>query len=670
MAINPNPNSISNRLLDKAYIPDLTLRESAPVISKKLECPVKFTKNPIEFIEGDNFLQSKLRPLQRQFLLDLYSVDNKGDYKYDTGVFIAGMRGGKSMLAAYVAAFQLHMMLALETPATYFHQQKGQRITLQFIASSEAQAKETAYAAFDGLVAETYWFEKYIWWLQQREIIEGCGIGSLFERLTNKLEFGEKRIAALSLHSNSAALAGKTSACCVFDELSRFDVSEGSTQGKTEKRSAQAVYNTVARSAASLAPFSKVLTITSPMYEDDYGMRLLYSCGTFKGGSDQGAEIVKALVNVYPTKVKGMLGYHASTFELNPKHDVKGKVILGGASPEDPFFATQRVQDPESFRRDFYAVPPSTIAPFFEYPERIIKCAAPTPSSKVIFETIEFTETVNKNGINDSRNYIGKKLYVSGSDFLRRYVISCDQGEKNDAFVVAMGHAEPIDYETTDSHGNEQNIGRYKVVIDFVEGWVPDKQKRLVVSFPNVDDCIAQLHRNFNIYKVLYDHWNSTESVQRLFSLGLVTERTKQTDNLTRYEVLKTLVYSGLIELPNNDRLLKELRQLNILKGKKVDYADGVGHNDFSDAVARVAFEVFNLVMQETVQGDFMGPLNQFFPTMKSMVGVEEMMLTSNQPGSGVFGPVSNSPFARGNHGLFGHGMEVKQNIFPNFKLK
>jgi hypothetical protein len=663
-------DSISKRLLDKQYIPDLNKIDSAPVISKNLPCPVTFTNDPIEFIEGDKFLQSKLRPLQRQFILDLYSNDEKGNYKYDTGVYIAGMRGGKSMLAAYVAAFQLQMMLGMDSPAEHFHQQKGQRITIQFIASSEAQAKETAYAAFDGLVAETYWFEKYIWWLQQREAVEGSGIGSLFERLSSKIEFGEKRVAILSLHSNSAALAGKTSACCIFDELSRFDVSEGTTQGKTEKRSAQAVYNTVARSAASLAPFSKVLTITSPMYEDDYGMRLLYSCGTFKGGTDEGSDIVRALVNVYPTKVKGMLGYHSSTFELNPKYDARGNVIMGGLGPDDAFFQSQKAQDPESFRRDFYAVPPSTISPFFEYPERIIKCAQDRKDPPVLFETIEFTETVNKNGISDSRNYVGKKIYVPKADFLRRYVISCDQGEKKDAFVVAMGHAEPIEYETTDASGNEQNMQRYKVVIDFIEGWVPDRQKRLVVSFPNVDDVIAQLHRNFNIYKVLYDHWNSTESVQRLFSLGLVTERTKQTDNLMRYEVLKTLVYGGLIEFPNNDRLVKELRQLNIIKGKKVDFSDGAGHNDFSDAISRVAFEVFNLVMQETVQGDFMGPLKQFFPSMKSLVGVEEMMMTSNQPGTNIFGPASNSLFSKGNQGLFGQGAQVQQNIFPNFKLK
>ena len=72
-----------------------------------------------EFIEGDKFLQSKLRPLQRKFLEDLYAIDKKGNPVNDTGVFIAGMRGGKSMLAAYVAAFQLHRLLALDDPAVH-----------------------------------------------------------------------------------------------------------------------------------------------------------------------------------------------------------------------------------------------------------------------------------------------------------------------------------------------------------------------------------------------------------------------------------------------------------------------------------------------------------------------------------------------------------------------
>lgn len=661
-------DSLSNRLLDKNYVPDISKRDEKPQVSYKIECPVRFTTDPIEFVEGDDFLRSSLRPLQRDFLSDLYSLNEQGNPVYDTGVFIAGMRGGKSMLSAYIAAFQLHMLLALDDPAKHFHQQKGQRLTIQFIAASEAQAKETAYAAFEGLIEETYWFEKYIWWLKQREVAEGLGSGSLYEKLTSKIEFYEKRVAALSLHSNSAALAGKTSACCVFDELSRFDVSEGSTQTKTEKRSAQAVYNTVARSAASLSPFSKVVTITSPMYEDDFGMQLLYSCGTFKGGQDEGSDIVRSLVNASPTRVKGMIGYHSSTFELNPKFDKDGKMIPGGMSHEDSFFANSRARDPESYRRDFLAVPPSTISPFFEYPERIVRCVAPR-ELEVIFETIEFSEFVQKNNISESRNYIGKKVYITKPNFMNRYIISCDQGLKKDAFVVCMGHAEPLEYTAIDAQGHEQNLARFKVVIDFIEGWTPDKQKRLVVSFPNVDNVIHTLHKSFNIYKVLFDHWNSVESIQRLFSLGLITEQTKKSENLSRYEILKTLIYGGLIELPDNERLLKELRQLNIIKGAKVDYRDGGGHNDFSDAVARVASEVYNLVMQETAQGDFMKPNTQFFPGHKSIAGIDELLYGDTASAS-VFHNDGHGIFPGGGHDVFGNGMQVQKNVFPNFKLK
>lgn len=658
--------TISDRLRSGDYKPDPDKTQAPVINASKVPCPITFTDNVIEFVEGDTFLQSKLRPLQRQFLEDLYAIDSKGNPVADTGVFIAGMRGGKSMLAAYIAAFQLHRLLSLDDPAVHFHQQKGQRITLQFIAASEAQAKETAYASFEGLVLASYWFEKYIWWLQQREVVEGLGIGSLFEHGSQKFEFYEKRVAVLSLHSNSAALAGKTSACCIFDELSRFDVSEGTTQGKSEKRSAQAVYNTVARAAASLSPFSKVVTITSPMYEDDYGMQLLLSCGKFVGGTDEGSEVVKLLYNNSEVKVKGMVGYHASTFELNPKYDARGNIIPGGAAPDDPFYATQRGRDPEAFRRDFYAVPPSTIAPFFEYPERIILCAQKDHTAPARFENVEFTESVTKNGIHDVRNYIGKKLYIVKPDMLKRYVISCDQGEKKDAFVVCMGHAEAVEAAQLDAKGQGQNVATFKVKIDFIEGWVPDKQKRLTVSFSNVDDVIAGLHQSFNIYKVLYDQWNSTESIQRLFSLGLITEKVKQGEALGRYELLKILIYSGLIEFPYNERLIKELRQLNIIKGRKVDYADGAGHNDFSDALARVAAEVYTLAMQETVQGTHMGPLAQFMPNLRSVVGIDEIM--SGQPGRlSVFQP--DQPFSGGG-GIFGHGQEVQQNIFPNFKLK
>ena len=653
-------NSVANRLLDRNYVPDVGDSHSSLVSDNTLVCPITFTEDPIEFCEGAKFLGSSLRPLQRDFLRDLYAVDEKKYPKHDTGVFIAGMRGGKSALAAMIASFQLHRLLALDSPAQDLHQLKGQRLTIQFIAASEAQAKETAYAAFEAIIGETYWFSEYTKWLRKREVAQGLAKGSLFEQLTNKIEFHEKKLAVLSLHSNSAALVGKTSACCIFDELSRFDVGEGAVQARSQKRTAQAVYDGVAKAATSLVPFSKVVTITSPMYEDDYGMRLLYMSGTFTGGAE--SKIIEVLRRQYPMKVDRMVGYHATTFELNPKYNDKEEMIPGGFSEEDAFFKAKRIESPEAYRRDFLAIPPSAISPFFEYPERIDRCIVKNPNPKVIFENSEFQESVDKGVDVHIRTYIGKRTYIIKPDQFTEYYISCDQGEKKDAFVIAMGHAEPVAYETRNAQGVTVTLERYKVVVDILEGWMPDKERRVTVSFPNVDDTILLLNDNFHIKKVVFDQWNSTESIQRLFSRGIVTEKTNPAENLRKYEILKTLVYSGLIELPVHDVLHRELRQLNLIKGKKVDHAEG-SSSDFADAVARVAWEVYFNVIEQAIQGNYMQPMQQRMPNLRGMGSHYDWISgdLNDQPGS-------SNGVSSGD--IFGKGIQVKQNIFPNLHTK
>ncbi len=658
---------LTSRLLDPSYSPSTTTLPTFLTPSKK-ECPVRFTTDIVEFCEHEEFLGTKLRPLQKNFLVDLYSLDDSGYPKYDTGVFIAGMRGGKSALAAFIAAFQVHRLLSMKEPALELHQIKGQRLTIQFIANSEAQAKETAYATFETLITDSFWYQKYIGWLKEREREEHLPVNSLFEHKAQSIEFYEKNVAILSLNSNSATAVGKTSACCIFDELSRFDVAENDIQAKSQKRVAQAIYDGVAKAATSLMPFSKVVTITSPMYEDDYGMRLLYQSGTFKGGEQSG--IIHTLRRQYPDKAERMLGYHYTTFEMNPLKDANGNIIPGGFSPEQSFFKSKRNESPEGFRRDFLAIPPSAVSPFFEYPERIESCIVKN-SQAVIFFDREFQESVDRDGLPLSvRHYIGKSLEIVKPNKMKDYYISCDQGEKKDAFVVAMAHGETIAYRTVNTEGKEIEYTRYKVIIDFIECWVPDREKRVTVYFPNVEEIIFKLHQNFNIKKVVFDQWNSTESIQRLFSKGIMTEKTNPSENLKKYEILKTLFYNGLIEMPQNDRLLKELRQLNLIRGQKVDHSSS-GSSDASDALARVVFEVYINVLQQAVQGNVItNPMQVGLPTLRGIAGMQEYMKSPMiAPTAGL--PINRTPGSIGVSSVFSKGTKApEQNVFPNFLLK
>ena len=169
------------------------------------------------------------------------------------------------------------------------------------------------------------------------------------------------------------------------------------------------------------------------------------------------------------------------------------------------FFVSARIQDPEAYRRDYLAIPPSAVSPFIDYPERIDDCIVVNPNPIVTFDTKEFSESIGSIGMPAiTRNYVGKTAYVLRGDRMTERFLSCDQGEKRDAFVVAMGHGKEVDYQTEDAKGNPITMTRYKVIIDFIEGWEPNKERKVTVSFPNVEDVILTLHNHFYIKKVCF----------------------------------------------------------------------------------------------------------------------------------------------------------------------
>jgi len=548
--------SLSELILDKNYVPDDNKDIIAPFSFKKvIKCPVEFTDDPFEYIES--YLGYKLRKVQRIIIEDLFSVDSETQTPiYDEAVVVAGMRSGKSVLGGMIGSFLLHKLLAMDDPGLELDQLPGQMLSAEYIATTEKQSQKTAYASFVTIITTTPWWRKYIGYLKEREVSEGKE--TLFKHYVQSVTFLEKNLEVLSLHSNSSSIAGLTAFFVCFDEMSRFNTSEKDIQSKTERQTAQAVYFTASRAAKTLKGFSKVLTITSPMYENDFGMQLLYMCSKIRGGS--GLSTIEALRLRYPKRVSNMIGYHYATHEANPKTEDNPRGFTKDS------FEVEKDRGYATYMRDYMAIPPSAIRPFFDLPERIDNSVNSKKEPIVVFKDklIEFTVG------HETRKYIGKDVTVLAHNKVQKYFICCDQGAVKDSFTVAMGHASEVMVEIPDSNGNINREMRHKIIIDFVEAWVPNKENRITVSFQNVEEVIRKLNTFFYIAKVAYDSWHSTESIERLFSEGVYT--IKIAADIKMYETMKLLVYSNMVELPYNDLLLSELRQLNDIKGKKVDH--------------------------------------------------------------------------------------------------
>lgn len=643
---------IASNLINPTYVPEadglLSYAEKNISFKKIIKCPVPFTSDPIEY--ATSYLGYTLKPLQKQVLEDLFSVDTKGKPKYSEAVLVCGMRSSKSVCAGIIGSFLAQMLLSFDDPGRHLGQVPGQKLSAEYIATSEQQSQKTAYASCETVILNSPWWKKYLSYLAERELTEGKE--TLFQCHAKRIAFVEKNVEIVSLHSNSQSLAGLTAFFVCFDEMSRFDISEGVVQEKSEKRSAQSVYFTAARAAKTLAPFSKILTVTSPMYEDDFGMQLLCMAGTLRGGA--GLPVVEALRSRRPNRVSSMLGYHYSTFEANPKTE------------DDPFgysesdFAAERSANPSAYSRDYLAIPPSAISPFFELPERIDSSVVKDYQPMIAFEDIIIEESV---GI-ATRKYIAKKMFPIQTNKMNKYFICCDQGATKDSFAVAMGHGQEELVEIENPNGTKTQVPRFKVVIDLVEAWKPNKEERITVSFTNVEDVIRAINKMFYIGKVVYDSWNSVESIERLFSEGIFTEKMGAT--VPMYETMKLLLYSGMVELPPSDLLVTELKQLNNIKGKQVQHPTN-GSKDLADAVVRTIWCIYTDCIRDAIHGNFMLPYGQKFSTLRSIASAFELMKQKQLMDGDLEG--MNSPlWSHDQSSIFGRGSFVRGNVRPNIE--
>jgi len=566
-----------------------------------------------------------------------------------------------SYIAAVIMTYMTQYMLQFPDPAVEFGLEPS-RLTGQCIASSEIQAKETVFAHIESIIDKKNWWVKYFAYLKEREANEGKH--TLFQRLKQAVEFPERRLAMLSLHSNSSALAGKTSYCVVLDELSRFDVVEGAVAAKSQTRSANAVYSTVSRSVSNLKKVSKIVVISSPMFEDDYTMQLLAMSGTCYVGAQ--SVVVGAMREKMDRKVPNLYGMHATTFELSPKTEANPSGFIEG---ED--FESERIQNPETYRRDYLAIPPATINPFFEFPERIDKVltegdALVLFSEKMIEEQLQTDEGIV------FRIYIGKKALPLAQDQINKYYVCVDQGEKRDHFTLAMGHIEESPVKVGEKDGVDKESVRLKVVIDLITGWAPDPENRITVSFSNVEEVIKLICDNFNVGKVGYDRWSSVESIQRLFSEGIYVEQVGA--NLEMYEVLKQLIYQGQIELPKQcpdyETLIHELKQLTLIKGKRLDHPPQ-GSKDYADAVCRVCWFCYEDYIRQTVHGQHILPHKISLPTIKSIASAYEVMQQAeHNPHGAIWGQAPLGGMSISGEGVFGETIVVRKNVLPNLNKR
>lgn len=471
---------------------------------------------------------------------------------------VCGMRSGKTVLAALILLYELHCDLLLENPQKTWGLAPGQEVYFTVATTQGEQAKDTIFAAIDGILSNSPWFIRYINALRQGAKAQNISFDSVFVKNLSEIRFLHKQLFVDLTGSNSAGIAGKTRKVCVVDEVARFVETES-------RMGVDAVYDTLKASLLTLSQHgSKMICISSPWYKTDKIMRL----------KDD------ALRNIEEAKTKGkmpsILVFHHPTWDFNP--NIKF---------EDEFIQTEFQKNPVAARRDFGADPPGAADPWMPDEWRIDECI--DPEIPQLVHSRDFTHTLIIKGKQSSMVAKGVDDMVLDLPTTKHVAIACDPGHRHDSFGMVMGYVKAI----RTARGIEEHL-----FVGSVLDWVPREKPRVEVDFRNVLQVLKKFANHWHVDKVVYDQWNSVLQIQELQAVGIDAEKIplKKED----WDLLAALFYNKQIHLLHPkvggrgaERLLWELKNLQLKENGRVDHSP-MTSSDVAVCLARLAKVMVN----------------------------------------------------------------------------
>jgi len=425
----------------------------------------------------------------------------KPDHKpYRELVIVAGMKGGKTILASVIACFEEFSLYRLKEPWKAYGFPRDYEIFIINVATSGDQAEDTIYAQTLARIRNSPFF-----------------MARPFSEKEKTVSFKDSKVKIRCGHSNSASIVGKTAKLVLFDELARFKDRGG-------KSSAEAVYTSLTRSVEPFGQDGRIISISSPLWERDKIMELY-------GLSHE---------------IPNMLGFKLATWEMNPK--------ITQVSLKWEF-----KKNPEAARRDFGADPSKPKEAYYRMPSKIDET---------------FNRVKGSIGPIDAAGHLSPN-FKPNPEF--DYYLHGDPAAKNDAFGLALAH----------------RLGT-KVYLDLAYGFNAGQNEIDVEEIQNI--LLELILRGFHIAKATFDTWAAVSVWHALQSAGVEPENLYVLKE--QHDVLKNVIYQGNLVPYPNAKLQKELKELLLLRGMKVDHPPD-GSKDIADAVAAVTWHAMN---EETIE--------------------------------------------------------------------
>lgn len=334
-----------------------------------------------------------------------------------------------------------------------------------------------------------------------------------------------KNITFKALGSNVSSGVGRTVKCFVADEVSSFTDSE--------RRSPEEIYFKLGNSTSSFKPWNEDIRI---------------AISSIAGPGDFITDLHK---QAKKEEWKWAVLSWKKTWELNPELSLE-------------VLAEERKRNPDIFDRDYGAEEGEAIKAFFTpvVIDKIKKLSS--KRLNIFFPDPPNDKHERKYGYNPTLDYnrLDIKLYPNATDFF----VATDPAMKNDAFGLTVGYI--------DTDGN--------IVIIGTTVFIAPKGEEIDVE--DVKGIIKPIFESFPVTFYLFDIYFHMElqTMARQFSITPI----KHILNLNDWIVLRNELFEGTTLLPDSEYSTRELQELQLIRGAKVDHPSS-GSKDCADSICQ-----------------------------------------------------------------------------------
>ena len=369
-----------------------------------------------------------------------------------------------------------------------------------------------------------------------------------FEPRVSEVFFFSRPVRCFSGHSESEGWEGYEVLTVVLDEIAAFKT-DAELKGVTRsKGSASAIYNMSKLSVMSRFPeVGKVILLSFPRYKGDFIEQRYYGA---KEKKEPKTWFIKA-----------------ATWEVNPT--IKREQL-----------ESEYIRNPVEARARFECEPPNMEDAYFRDPDLVRKAF------------MHEDNPMDENG--QFHNWF------NGTDNQIRF-IHIDLALKRDRAALSLVHC--LGFREVKTLNGVENLPIIKV--DLVHAWEATINQE--INFAAIRQMIVDLCRKFEVAKVTFDRWQSSEMIQSLRSLGINADfhSVKKTD----YDTLMTAIYDGRLRGYWDELLVEEeLLKLRLFSNNRIDHPSS-GSKDLADAVAGATFVcIENMAINAEVEIEILSP--------------------------------------------------------------